>query len=82
MSGVGDCEKCEELLQGFLDRELTDVEHAEAELHLNGCDYCRRRYTFEVSLRRYVRLSAAERMPPGLMERLAQLRGGGASPSL
>ena len=74
MSGRGDCDKCEELLQGFLDRELTDVEHIQAELHLDGCDYCRRRYTFEASLRRYVRMSAAERMPPGLMERLTQLR--------
>ena len=46
-----------------------------AEFHLGGCDYCRRRYAFEASLRRYVKLSAAERMPPGLMERLAQLRG-------
>jgi len=79
MSKVGDCEKCEELLQGFLDRELTEREHAQAELHLGGCDYCQRRYTFEASLRRYVRLSAAERMPPGLMERLSQLRTTDAS---
>ena len=39
----------------------------------NGCDYCRRRYRFEESLRVYVRTTAAERMPPGLMEKLAQL---------
>lgn len=75
MSGHGDCDKCEELLQGYLDRQLTDVEVQEAEGHLDGCNYCRRRYRFEESLRRYVRLSAAERMPPGLMERLAALRG-------
>jgi len=70
-----DCEKCEELLQGFLDRELTLTEVVEAESHLDGCDYCRRRYKFEESLRRYVKLSAVERMPPGLIEKLAQLRG-------
>jgi anti-sigma factor (TIGR02949 family) len=70
-----DCEKCEELLQGFLDRELTITEVVEAESHLDGCDYCRRRYKFEESLRRYVKLSAVERMPPGLIEKLAQLRG-------
>ena len=75
MTGHDDCEKCEELLQGFLDRELSDAEVALAESHLDGCNYCRRRYTFEQSLRRYVKLSAVERMPPGLMERLAQLRG-------
>ena len=70
-----DCDKCEELLQGFLDRELTSGEVALAESHLDGCDYCRRRYKFEESLRRYVKLSAVERMPPGLMERLVELRG-------
>jgi anti-sigma factor (TIGR02949 family) len=75
MSAHDDCEKCEELLQGFLDRELTEAEVALAESHLDGCSYCRRRYKFEQSLRRYVKLSAAERMPPGLLERLTQLRG-------
>ena len=72
--GHDDCEKCEELLQGFLDRELTQSEVTLAESHLDGCNYCRRRYKFEQSLRRYVKLSAVERMPPGLMERLTQLR--------
>lgn len=75
MSGHGGCDQCEELLQGYLDRELSETEVLQAEAHLNGCDYCRRRYTFEVSLRRYVRTTAAERMPPGLLEKLAQLRG-------
>ena len=69
-----DCDKCEELLQGYLDRELTVDEVARAELHLNGCDYCRRRYRFEETLRVYVRTTAAERRPPGLMEKLSQLR--------
>jgi anti-sigma factor (TIGR02949 family) len=63
------------LLQGYLDRELTDSEVANAEAHLDGCDYCRRRYRFEQSLRRYVKTTAIERMPPGLLEKLAQLRG-------
>ncbi len=70
----GPCDKCEELLQGYLDRELTDGEVRQAESHLDGCDYCRRRYRFEANLRMYVRLSAVERMPPGLLEKLAQLR--------
>ena len=73
-----DCEKCEELLQGYLDRELTDVEVSLAESHLDGCEYCRRRYRFEVSLRRYVQTTAAELMPPGLMEKLTELRSAGA----
>ena len=41
------CDRCEELLQDFLDRTLTDAEWKEAESHLAGCDYCRRRYRFE-----------------------------------
>jgi anti-sigma factor (TIGR02949 family) len=71
---MSDCDKCEELLQGYLDRELSTEEVAVAEMHLEGCDYCRRRYRFEASLRQYVRTTAAERMPPGLMAKLAQLR--------
>jgi predicted anti-sigma-YlaC factor YlaD len=63
------------MLQPFLDRELSATEVVEAEEHLNACEYCRRRYRFEESLRRYVRLTASERMPAGLMEKLAQLRG-------
>jgi len=74
----GPCDACEELLQGYLDRELTDTEVSQAESHLDSCDYCRRRYRFEVSLRQYVQTTAAERMPPELMEKLTQLRSAGA----
>lgn len=69
-----DCDKCEKLLQGYLDRELNAEEVALAEGHLAGCDYCRRRYRFEETLRRYIKTTAAERMPVGLREKLAQLR--------
>jgi anti-sigma factor (TIGR02949 family) len=69
------CDRCEELLQDYLDRTLTDAEWREAETHLEGCDYCARRYKFEESLRRYVRTTATERMPPGLMDKLTELRG-------
>jgi anti-sigma factor (TIGR02949 family) len=71
---IADCEKCEELLQPYLDRELSDVERAEAEVHLAGCDYCRRRYRFEENLRRFVRQAVEEPMPPELKQRLADLR--------
>ena len=75
MTAESDCEKCEELLQGYLDRDLTVDEVALAERHLDGCDYCRRRYRFEAHLRRYIRISASERMPAGLLAKLAELRG-------
>jgi anti-sigma factor (TIGR02949 family) len=69
-----DCEKCEELLQPYLDRELSDAERSEAEGHLDSCSYCRRRYRFEEDLRRYVRQAVDEPMSPDLKERLAALR--------
>lgn len=69
------CDRCEELLQDFLDRTLSNEEWAEAEQHLVGCEFCARRYRFEETLRRYVKLSAVERMPPGLMDKLQELRG-------
>ena len=69
------CEKCEELLQGYLDRDLGAEEVLIAEGHLEGCDYCRRRYRFEAHLRRYIRTTASERMPAGLLAKLAELRG-------
>ena len=68
------CAKCEEMMQPYLDHALSDWEVAEAESHLDRCTYCRKRYRFEESLRRYVRDAAAERMPPELKERLAALR--------
>ena len=72
---IDPCERCEELMQDFLDRTLSDREWHEAEEHLAGCEYCRRRYRFEETLRRYVKTTAAERMPPGLLGKLEELRG-------
>jgi anti-sigma factor (TIGR02949 family) len=72
--GVDPCEQCEELLQPYLDRELSDAERAEAEKHLNGCSYCRKRYRFEVELRRFVRQAVVEEMPPDLKAKLSALR--------
>jgi RNase P subunit RPR2 len=68
------CAKCEELLQPFLYRDLTDAERFEAEAHLSLCEYCGKRYRFEASLRRYVREATIETMPPELKQRLAALR--------
>jgi mycothiol system anti-sigma-R factor len=68
------CEKCEELLQPYLDRELDDAERREAEAHLAGCGYCSKRYRFEDSLRKFVRQACSEEMPPELKAKLASLR--------
>jgi len=68
------CDKCEQMLQPYLDRELTDEERMEAELHLEACSYCRARYRFEEKLRMFVRQAAVEQMDPQLKVRLAALR--------
>jgi anti-sigma factor (TIGR02949 family) len=68
------CEKCEEMLQPYLDKQLSDAELAEAEAHLDGCSYCRKRYVFEEELRMFVRQAAVEEMPPDLKQKLADLR--------
>ncbi len=73
--GFDPCDKCEQMMQPYLDRVLTDGEIVEAEQHLDGCDYCRKRYRFEVEFRTFVRQAAvAEPMPPELKEKLRALR--------
>ena len=68
------CEQCEQLLQPFLDRDLSEEERAVAENHLAGCAYCRKRYKFEEDLRRFVRQAVVEPMSPELKTKLADLR--------
>jgi anti-sigma factor RsiW len=68
------CDKCEQMLQPYLDRELTEAERMEAELHLDSCSYCRARYRFEEKLRMFVRQAAVESMDPQLKVKLAALR--------
>jgi predicted anti-sigma-YlaC factor YlaD len=68
------CDKCEQMMQPYLDRVLTEEERVEAESHLEGCEYCRRRYRFEAEFRTFVRLAAAEPMSPELKEKLRSLR--------
>ena len=69
------CAHCEEMMQPYLDHTLTEDELAEAEAHLDECDWCRRRYRFEESLRMYVKQQAiSEPMPDELKAKLAALR--------
>jgi mycothiol system anti-sigma-R factor len=69
------CAHCEEMMQPYMDRVLTDAERAEAETHLDECTYCRKRYGFEEHLRTFVRKAVhAEPMPLELRQKLADLR--------
>ena len=75
MGGLQDpCAHCEEMMQPYLDHTLTEAERVEAEHHLDECDWCRRRYRFEESLRTYVRQVVTEPMPDALKQKLAALR--------
>jgi mycothiol system anti-sigma-R factor len=68
------CDKCEEVMQQFLDGVLSDAQVREAKAHLDRCSWCAKRYKFEVDLRRFVRVAMQEPMPPELKAKLAALR--------
>ena len=71
-----DCEKCEELLQGYLDRDLTPAEVDDrgraprAAASTAAGAIASRRSCAATSAS-----SASERMPAGLMAKLTELRG-------
>jgi anti-sigma factor RsiW len=68
------CAHCEEMMQPYVDHTLTEAERLEAEHHLDECDWCRRRYRFEESLRVYVRQVVTEPMSASLRRKLSELR--------
>ena len=74
MTAIDPCDWCEEVLQPYLDRELTDTEQREVEVHLKKCEFCRKRYHVEEGLRRLVRQAVVEPMEPALKQRLSELR--------
>ena len=75
MTAYDPCSHCEEMMQPYMDRVLTDAERAEAEAHLDDCSYCKKRYRFEEKLRQFVqRAVAIEPMPVELKTKLAALR--------
>jgi hypothetical protein len=74
MATFDPCAWCEEVLQPYLDRHLTERERVEAQAHLDHCGSCAKRYRFEESLRQIVRMAAIEEMDPSLKVRLSALR--------
>jgi anti-sigma factor RsiW len=68
------CSDCEEMMQPYLDGVLSDEQILEAREHLARCPGCEKRYRFEESLRRYVRVAVEEPMSLELQQRLAGLR--------
>ena len=74
MTAIKPCDWCEEVMQPYLDRDLTDAEQKEAEAHLKSCKFCDKRYRFEEGLRRRVHQVVVEPMEPALKQRLSELR--------
>jgi mycothiol system anti-sigma-R factor len=69
-----DCSEAERRLHTYLDRELSEVEIAEVQEHLEMCDNCRARFRFEDGLKRLVhRAGGSETAPSGLRERIRTL---------
>ena len=68
------CDDCEQWMQPYMDRVLTEAERQEAEEHLDEGSYCRKRYRFEAHLRQFVRQAVVEPMPLELKQKLASLR--------
>ena len=68
------CGDCEEMMQPYMDKVLSDEQMREAQEHLEACPPCEKRYHFEESLRQYVRVAVEEPMSPELHEKLAGLR--------
>src|SRR5438552_18782938 len=75
MTAYDPCAHCEEMMQPYMDRVITDTERAEAEAHLDECTYCRKRYRFEEKLRQFVREAVPDdAMPVELKQQIAGLR--------
>jgi anti-sigma factor RsiW len=68
------CDKCEELMQQYLDGVLSEAEVTEAQHHLELCTWCAKRYQFEARLRHYVRVAVTEPMSAELKAKLSALR--------
>ena len=68
------CEKCEEMMQPFLDGSLSAAEVAGGGAPSREVHWCAKRYHFEERLRHYVRVATAEPMSADLKAKLAALR--------
>ena len=60
MTAYDPCAHCEEMMQPYMDKVLSDEQMREAQEHLEACPPCEKRYHFEESLRQYVRVAVEE----------------------
>jgi mycothiol system anti-sigma-R factor len=67
------CKETIARLQTFLDRELSEAEVDEVQMHLKACPPCLNHFTFEEHLKRLVRQRGCpEKAPASLRERICQ----------
>ncbi len=68
------CGDCEDKLEAYADRELSEKELAEVKRHLEACPPCEHRYEFQAELKRVVRVCCEQdKAPPELREKLRQI---------
>jgi anti-sigma factor (TIGR02949 family) len=67
------CDDALRLLAQYLDRELTDGEHAEVERHLRTCRSCFSRAEFERRLKGELAALTAADVPTALQDRIRVL---------
>jgi mycothiol system anti-sigma-R factor len=72
--GNGGCENCDqamEVLDQYVDRELTTPELAEVRRHLEGCPPCQRHFDFEEKMKVLVyRKACPEKAPHQLLAKI------------
>jgi mycothiol system anti-sigma-R factor len=69
------CKTTIERLYPFLDRELTEEEHAEVQEHLSMCPPCARHFQFEAGMLRFVTDTCRNvKTPESLLQRIAAAR--------
>jgi mycothiol system anti-sigma-R factor len=68
------CKDCLEKLDGYLDRELSDVEVAEVRRHLEDCPPCEDLYQLQVEVKRLVKVCCDQgKAPAHLREKLNKI---------
>lgn len=78
------CMDCERALHPYLDRELSDEDLIQVQIHLEACKGCDHLYQFQASLRQLVRVRCQEQLAPdGLRARIqASLQAEASRPRL
>jgi mycothiol system anti-sigma-R factor len=58
------CQNCIEALHPYIDRELSDEDIEQVQMHLDECPGCLHLYQFEASLRRLVKVRCQQQLAP------------------